>query len=219
MDLQVRYRDDMGHERLSTPRALRGLPVEEWPVLHEQRAYRGRKSKVRQWWSSTTKKEVSCRSREHAYAAMFLDRDPRIGYLAAPSLQVEWREGERAGVVNPAFLARTVEGQQILYLHSPAGREPDDQEWSVARAAAAQAGWQVDVARAPGGQLRRKCVHRLAVPSRRVRRRERQGRPAAGIRPAPAVEQGCRCCGSSPRAGPCQQLELAVGTGSNDALG
>lgn len=155
MDLQVRYRDDMGHERLSTPRALRGLPVEEWPVLHEQRAYRGRKSKVRQWWSSTTKKDISCRSREHAYAAMFLDRDPHIVYLAAPSLQVEWREGERAGVVNPAFMARTVEEQQILYLHSLAGKEPDDQEWSVAQAAAAPAGWQVDVARAPGGQLRR----------------------------------------------------------------
>ncbi|MEU9630714.1 hypothetical protein AB0D89_28455 [Streptomyces luteogriseus] len=155
VDLQVRYRDDMGRERLGTPRALRGLPVEEWPVLHEQRAYRGRKSKVRQWWSSTTKKDVSCRSREHAYAAMFLDRDPCIVYLAAPSLQVEWREGERAGVVNPAFMARTVEGQQIIYLHFPDGREPDDQEWSVAQAAAAQAGWQVDVARAPGGQLRR----------------------------------------------------------------
>lgn len=97
MDLQVRYRDGMGRERLGTPGALRGLPVEKWPVLYEQRAYQGRKSKVRQWWSSTTKKEVSCRSLEHAYAAMFLDRDPCIVYLAAPSLQVEWREGERAG--------------------------------------------------------------------------------------------------------------------------
>jgi hypothetical protein len=155
VDLQVRYRDDMGRERLSTPRALRGLPVEEWPVLHEQRAYRGRKSKVRQWWSSTTKKDVSCLSREHAYAAMFLDRDPRIAYLAAPSLQVEWREGEHAGVVNPAFLARTVEGQQMFCLHSPAGREPDEQERAVARAVADEAGWQVDVARAPDGQLRR----------------------------------------------------------------
>ncbi|WP_405812628.1 hypothetical protein OG241_50205 [Streptomyces sp. NBC_01390] len=155
MDLQVRYRDDLGRECVSTPRAVHGLPVEEWPVLHEQRAYRGRKSKVRQWWSSTTKKGVSCRSQEHAYAAMFLDRDPRIVCLAAPSLQVEWREGERAGVVNPAFMARTAEGQQMLYLHSPAGREPDDQEWSVARAVAEEAGWQVDVARAPGGQLRR----------------------------------------------------------------
>ncbi|MFF3000073.1 hypothetical protein ACFVTC_36830 [Streptomyces sp. NPDC057950] len=155
MDLQVRYRDDMGRERLCAPQALRGLPVEEWPALHEQRAYRGRKSKVRQWWSSTTKKDVGCRSREHAYAAMFLDRDPRIVYLAAPSLQVEWREGERAGVVNPAFMARTVEGQQLLCLHSPAGKEPDDQEWSVARMTGVEAGWQVEVARAPGGQLRR----------------------------------------------------------------
>lgn len=155
MDLQVRYRDDVGRERLGDPQSLRGLPVEEWPVLHEQRAYRGRKSKVRQWWSSTTKKDVSCRSREHTYAAMFLDRDPRIAYLAAPSLQLEWREGARAGVVTPAFMARTIEGQRMIYLHSPASREPDAQEWSLAKAAAEEAGWQVDVARAPGGQLRR----------------------------------------------------------------
>ena len=78
----------------------------------------------------------------------------RAFYLAAPSLQVEWREGDRAGVVNPAFMARTAAGQQLLCLHSPAGKEPDDQEWSVTQMAAAQTGWQVEVARAPGGHLR-----------------------------------------------------------------
>ncbi|MFJ7181049.1 hypothetical protein ACIQXA_32685 [Streptomyces massasporeus] len=155
MEVQVRHRDDIGHEHLVPARALRGLPVEEWPVLHEQRAYKGRKSKVRQWWSSTTKKDISCRSAEHACAAMFLDRDPRIAYLAAPCLQIEWRDGPGSGVVHPAFMARTVDGQRLLYLYSPAGAEPDAHEVTAAQKAATAAGWQVDVARAPGGQLRR----------------------------------------------------------------
>ncbi|MGW6954153.1 hypothetical protein [Streptomyces chartreusis] len=155
MEVQVRHRDDLGRERLLPARALRGAPVEEWPVLHDQRPYRGRRSKVRQWWSYTTKKDLLCRSGEHANAAMFLDRDPSIAYLAAPSLQLEWREGERAGVVELAFLARDVGGQRLIYLHSPAGREPDAHEVAVARAAAEEAGWQVRTAHAPAGQLRR----------------------------------------------------------------
>ncbi|WP_416972246.1 hypothetical protein [Streptomyces sp. 4F14] len=155
MEVQVRHRDDIGHEHLVPARALRGLPVEEWPVLHEQRAYKGRKSKVRQWWSSTTKKDISCRSAEHACAAMFLDRDPHIAYLAAPCLQIEWQDGPDSGVVHPAFMARTVDKQQLLYLYSPSGTEPDAHEVTAAREAASEAGWQVDVALAPGGQLRR----------------------------------------------------------------
>ncbi|MFD5862814.1 hypothetical protein [Streptomyces chartreusis] len=155
MEVKVRHRDELGRKCLVPARALRGAPVEEWPVLNDQHPYRGRKSKVRQWWSYTTKGDLLCRSREHAYAAMFLDRDPGIAYLAAPSLQLEWREGERAGVVEPAFLARHVRGQQLIYLHSPAGREPDAQEVAVAGAAAEEAGWQVRTAHAPAGQLRR----------------------------------------------------------------
>jgi hypothetical protein len=52
VEVQVRHRDDIGREHLVPARSLRGLPVEEWPVLHEQRAYKGRKSKVRQWLSA-----------------------------------------------------------------------------------------------------------------------------------------------------------------------
>ncbi|MFE7076372.1 hypothetical protein ACFU96_40415 [Streptomyces sp. NPDC057620] len=155
MDVQVRHRDDMGREHLVPTRTLRGLPVEEWPALHEQRAYKGRKSKVHQWWSSTTKRDISCRSWEHACAAMFLDRDPLLVYLAAPCLQIEWQDGPDSGVVHPAFMARTVDHVQLLYLYSPAGTEPDGHEVTVAREASAEAGWQVDAARAPGGQLRR----------------------------------------------------------------
>lgn len=155
MQVRVRHRDDLGRERLSSAAALRGAPVEEWPVLNEQRPYKGRKSKVSRWWSSTTGKEILCWSKEHAFAAMFLDRDPEISYLGAASLQLEGSEAERAVVVVPAFLARTVSGQRLFYLYSPAWREPDEAEWALARAAAEDAGWQVRAAYAPAGQLRR----------------------------------------------------------------
>lgn len=155
VEVQVRHRDDMGREHVVSARALRGCPVEEWPALHEQRPYPGRKSKVRQWWSSTTKMNITCRSLEHAYAAMFLDRDPCIAYLAASSLQLEWRDGEVAGVVEPAFMARTADRQRLLYLHSPAGKVLGDQDVVAARSAADEADWQVRIAHAPAGQLRR----------------------------------------------------------------
>lgn len=156
MEVRVRHRDDLGRERLAAAVALRGgAPVEEWPVLNQQRPYKGRKSQVSRWWSSTTKRDVLCWSKEHAYAAMFLDRDPEIAYLGAASLQLECREAERAVVVEPAFLARTVGGQQVFYLYSPTWREPDEREWAMAWAAADDAGWQVRAAHAPAGRLRR----------------------------------------------------------------
>ncbi|WGD38713.1 hypothetical protein [Streptomyces cathayae] len=155
MEVRVRHRDDLGRERLVSAAVLRGTPVEEWPVLNEQRPYKGRKSKVSRWWSSTTKKDILCRSKEHAFAAMFLDRDPDIAYLGAASLQLEYGVGEGKVVVEPAFLARTVGGQRVFYFYSPAWREPDEQEWAVARAAADDAGWEVRAAYAPAGQLRR----------------------------------------------------------------
>ncbi|MCX5602936.1 hypothetical protein OOK29_32850 [Streptomyces phaeochromogenes] len=155
MEVQVRHRDDLGRERLVSPRALHGAPVEEWPVLHEQRPYKGRRSKVRQYWSSTTKKSFVCRSLEQRDAAMVLDRDPDIAYLSASCLQLEWSDGARAGVVDPAFLARTVGGQRRLYLYARGGREPGEQEVAVAWAAGREAGWQVGTARVPDGQLRR----------------------------------------------------------------
>ncbi|MEU5380558.1 hypothetical protein ABZ359_34450 [Streptomyces sp. NPDC005968] len=155
MEVQVRHRDDLGRERVASPRALRGAPVEEWPVLHEQRPYKGRRSKVRQYWSSTTKKSFVCRSLEHRDAAMVLDRAPDIAYLSASSLQLEWSDRERTGVVDPAFMARTMGGQRRLYLYARGGREPDEQEAAVARAAGQEAGWQVRTARVPAGQLRR----------------------------------------------------------------
>jgi hypothetical protein len=155
MEVQVRHRDELGRERLVAPRALRGAPVEEWPVLHEQRPYKGRRSKVRQYWSSTTKKSFVCRSLEHRDAAMVLDRARDIAYLSASSLQLEWSDGERAGVVDPAFMARTVGGQRCLYLYGRGGRDPDGQEAAVARTAGQEAGWQVRTARVPEGLLRR----------------------------------------------------------------
>lgn len=155
MEVRVRHRDDLGRERLVPAAALRGAPVERWPVLNEQRPYKGRKSKVSQWWSSTTKKDILCRSKEHAYAAMFLDRDPDIAYLGSASLQVECAQDDGMVVVEPAFLARTVGGQQLFYLYCPAGRDPEEREWALARAAADEAGWQVRAAQAPAGQLRR----------------------------------------------------------------
>ncbi|MFF1257592.1 hypothetical protein ACFVZT_12280 [Streptomyces sp. NPDC058321] len=155
MEVRVRHRDDLGRERVASPSALRGAPVEEWPVLHEQRPYKGRRSKVRLYWSSTTKKSFVCRSLEHRDAAMPLDRDADIAYLSASSLQLEWSDEGRTGVVDPAFLARTTGGQRRLYLHAPGGREPDEQEVAVARAAGLEAGWQVAMARVPAGQLRR----------------------------------------------------------------
>ncbi|MYW69034.1 hypothetical protein GTY65_33910 [Streptomyces sp. SID8379] len=155
MEVHVRHRDELGRERLVSPRALYGAPVEVWPVLHEQRPYKGRRSKVRQYWSSTTKRSFVCRSLEHRDAAMVLDRDPGIAYLSASSLQLEWSDGERTGVVDPAFLARTVGGQRRLYLYAWGGREPDEQGTAVARTAGQEAGWQVRRARVPGGLLRR----------------------------------------------------------------
>ncbi|MEU6449794.1 hypothetical protein [Streptomyces sp. NPDC046979] len=155
MEVQVRHRDELGRERLVSPRALYGAPVEEWPVLHGQRPYKGRRSKVRQYWSSTTKRSFVCRSLEHRDAAMVLDRDPGIAYLSASSLQLEWSDGERTGMVDPAFLARTVGGQRRLYLYAWGGREPDEQGTAVARTAGQEAGWQVRTARVPGGLLRR----------------------------------------------------------------
>ncbi|MEU6935687.1 hypothetical protein ABZ943_03050 [Streptomyces rubiginosohelvolus] len=155
MEVQVRHRDELGREHLVAPRALRGAPVEEWPVLHEQRPYKGRRSKVRQYWSSTTKKSFVCRSLEHRDAAMVLDRARDIAYLSASSLQLEWCDGERTGVVDPAFMARNVGGQRCLYLHGRGGRDPDGQEAAVARSAGQEADWQVRTARVPEGVLRR----------------------------------------------------------------
>ncbi|MGW0902922.1 hypothetical protein [Streptomyces sp. NPDC002853] len=194
MEIQVRHRDDLGRQRLVPPGALHGAPVEEWPVLHEQRPYKGRRSKVRQYWSSTTKKSFVCRSLEHRDAAMVLDRDPDISYLSASSLQLEWCDvGERAGVVDPAFMARTVDGQRRLYLYAWGGREPDEQQRAIAQAAGHEAGWQVRTARVPQGLLRRNLS--LVSHFRHDENADVEAKPAllrAFARPRPLCE-GADC--------------------------
>ncbi|MBT2493431.1 hypothetical protein J7E96_34010 [Streptomyces sp. ISL-96] len=151
MDIQVLYRSAAGRSCLHDPERLRGVPLEERPALSEPRAYKGRRSILTKWSSSTTGLSVWCASNVQMDAAMLLDFDRDIECFQSGVAQVRWQKGNEHGAVQPAFFARTRDGRRLAIVHQrPRARG----EEAAMQQAAEAAGWEVRQMEVPQGVLR-----------------------------------------------------------------
>ncbi|MFF2601316.1 hypothetical protein ACFVVB_19790 [Streptomyces californicus] len=149
MDVRVHYRSAAGRAVVHEPALLRGVPLEDRVPLSEPHAYRGRRSILTHWFSTTSGLSVWCSSTALMDAAMLLDFDPGIACFQSGVAELHWCYEGRQGVVRPAFFARRLDGRRLIIPHrSPAGPEE-----RVLRQAAAEAGWQISRLQVPEGVL------------------------------------------------------------------
>lgn len=151
MEIQVQYRSAAGRTCRDEPAGLRGVPLEERQPLSEPRAYKGRRSILTKW-VTTTGQVVWCASTVQLGAAMLLDFDADIVCFQSRVAAVHWELDGRRGTVEPAFVARTRDERRLVYVHPPRGE--GGMEERVLRQAAEGAGWEVRPLQVPHGVLR-----------------------------------------------------------------
>lgn len=155
LEIQVEYRSVGGRTCRDEPAGLRGVPVEDRRPLSEPRAYRGRRSILTKWISAGGQ-GVWCTSTAQLGAAMLLDFDPEIACFQSRVVQMHWQLAGRRGTVVPAFVARTRQGQRLVFAHPPrsAVRTDSETEQRVLRQTAQQADWEVRALPRPEPVLR-----------------------------------------------------------------
>lgn len=154
MQIQVQYRSAAGRTCRDEAARLRGVPVEERAPLSEPRAYKGRRSILTKWVAATTGQDVWCASTVQTDAAMLLDFDPDIVCFQSGVAQVQWLRGDEHGTVQPAFFARTRDGERLAIVHRPRSARTAQVEERAMHQAAEAAGWTVREMDVPQGVLR-----------------------------------------------------------------
>ncbi|WP_435246305.1 hypothetical protein [Streptomyces sp. NRRL F-5630] len=151
MKIRVQFRSAAGRSCLDEPAGLRGVPVEDRAPLSEPRAYRGRRSKLTKWSSASSGWTVWCSSNVQKNAAMLLDFDPDIACFQSKVVEVHWEKDGKSGSTEPAFMARTRQGQRLAIVHPP--RSTSGLEEEALRQTAEEAGWQIRPLTVPQGVL------------------------------------------------------------------
>ncbi|WP_405559481.1 hypothetical protein [Streptomyces sp. NBC_01180] len=152
MEVQVRYRSAAGRTVVHEPGLLRGVPLEERAPLSEPHAYKGRRSILTEWFSTTSRLSVWCSSTVQMDAAMLLDFDPDIICFQSGVAELHWRHEGRQGTVQPAFFARRRDGQRLVIPHRSPARASGPEERALQQTATA-ADWQISPLQVPEGVL------------------------------------------------------------------
>ena len=84
---------------------------------------------------------------------MLLDSDPDIVCFQSGVAELRWQYEGRQGTVQPAFFARTRDGQRLVIPHRPAARAGAWLEERVLRHAAVTADWHIHPLQVPEGVL------------------------------------------------------------------
>ncbi|MFD7924035.1 hypothetical protein ACFV3R_33130 [Streptomyces sp. NPDC059740] len=192
VEIRVEFRSAAGRSCQDEPAGLRGVPVEARAPLSQPRAYRGRRSKITKWTSASSGWAVWCSSDIQKSAAMLLDFDPDIACFQSNVVQVHWEKNGKHGTTEPAFMARTRQGQRLAIVHPP--RSTAGLEEEALQQTAEEAGWRIRPLTVPQGVLRsslRTVAHfrHTRIPSEQDRHRVL----AAFATPLPLTAGAARC--------------------------